>query len=191
MSAIPHTEIETERLLLRPIQSSDRPDILRILSKFEVTRWLRSTPHPYPDSAANVFLSKAKERWIMDEEYIFAVVPKDTQIYSGVAALKNIQAGMGEPGYFLDPGCQGKGFATEATRALLDWGRTRLDMNRFRARVMTANQASIRVLEKCGFVPSGQTGLTFAKSLDKEVHFTWLIHTPDGEIGDLPLPPVL
>ena len=53
MSVIPHTEIETDHLLLRPVQRGDRPDIVRILSQFDVTRWLRSTPHPYPDSEAD------------------------------------------------------------------------------------------------------------------------------------------
>jgi RimJ/RimL family protein N-acetyltransferase len=59
-------------------------------------------------------------------------------------------------GYCLDDVAWGHGFATEAARALLQWGFDTLDLNRVQAATDTRNAASARVLEKSGFVREGR-----------------------------------
>ncbi len=56
-----------------------------------------------------------------------------------------------EIGYGVDEAFRGRGFATEAVGALVDWGRGREDVGAFLAETLTANLPSRRVLEKCGF----------------------------------------
>ena len=58
-------------------------------------------------------------------------------------------------GYVLDIPAWGQGFATEATRALLQWSFNTLDLNRVQSETDTRNIASNRVLEKLGFIHEG------------------------------------
>jgi RimJ/RimL family protein N-acetyltransferase len=55
-----------------------------------------------------------------------------------------------EVGFIFDPRHQGKGFATEAARALVDWAFTSAGMHRVIGRTEARNAASARVLEKLG-----------------------------------------
>ena len=58
-------------------------------------------------------------------------------------------------GYCLAEAAWGRGYATEAARALLQWAFDTLDLNRVQAETDTRNAASARVLEKLGFVREG------------------------------------
>lgn len=58
-------------------------------------------------------------------------------------------------GYCFDEPVWGKGYATEAVRAMLQWAYGALDLNRVEAELDTRNAASARVLEKLGFEREG------------------------------------
>jgi RimJ/RimL family protein N-acetyltransferase len=58
-----------------------------------------------------------------------------------------------EAGWILKPDAWGHGYATEATRACIEWGFARLDDDYFTAMIDPANAASIRVAESLGFSP--------------------------------------
>jgi RimJ/RimL family protein N-acetyltransferase len=58
-------------------------------------------------------------------------------------------------GYCFDEPAWGKGYATEAVRAMLLWAYDTLDLNRVEAELDTRNAASARVLEKLGFQREG------------------------------------
>jgi len=58
-------------------------------------------------------------------------------------------------GYCFDEPAWGKGYATEAVRAMLQWPYGALDLNRVEAELDTRNAASARVLEKLGFEREG------------------------------------
>jgi RimJ/RimL family protein N-acetyltransferase len=62
-----------------------------------------------------------------------------------------------ELGWVLVPRAQGKGYATEAVRATLDWGRTNLASQSTTCLIHPENLASIRVADKCGFTRHCQT----------------------------------
>lgn len=62
-----------------------------------------------------------------------------------------------EIGYGVDEAFRGRGFATEAVGALVDWGREREDVGVILAETLTANLPSRRVLEKCGFRRCGES----------------------------------
>ena len=66
--------------------------------------------------------------------------------------------GMVEIGYGVSPTYEHHGYATEAVRALVDWAAKRKDVESVEAEADESNAASICVLEKCGFVPSGKLG---------------------------------
>jgi len=67
----------------------------------------------------------------------------------------NRRSNSAEIGYDLMPEHWGKGVATEAVRAIIDWGFQAMKLNRIQADVMVHNDGSARVLEKLGFVEEG------------------------------------
>jgi RimJ/RimL family protein N-acetyltransferase len=56
----------------------------------------------------------------------------------------------GEVGFIFNPAYQGRGYATEAARAVLAWGFDGMGFHRMIGRTEARNVASARVLEKLG-----------------------------------------
>jgi RimJ/RimL family protein N-acetyltransferase len=88
----------------------------------------------------------------------WAIEEKQTGAYAGdigfgdfkrdiVPSMQNVP----EVGFALVPRFHGLGYATEALRAVLEWGDEHLPSTRTVALANEANAASIRVLEKCGY----------------------------------------
>ena len=66
--------------------------------------------------------------------------------------------GMAEIGYGILENYQGLGYATEAVNAAVMWALKQRGVTRVEAEAEPENKASQRVLEKCGFVPTGTVG---------------------------------
>lgn len=66
--------------------------------------------------------------------------------------------GSVEIGYGIDEGYRGRGYASEAVGAAVTWALRQGGVTRVEAETEPGNAASQRVLEKCGFVPTGTTG---------------------------------
>lgn len=66
--------------------------------------------------------------------------------------------GSVEIGYGIEEKYQGQGFASEAVSAVVDWALDQPGIRRVEAETEPDNRASQRVLEKCGFAPSGVIG---------------------------------
>ena len=66
--------------------------------------------------------------------------------------------GSVEIGYGISTEYQGRGYATEAVDAMVSWALRQPEVRRVDAETEPGNKASQRVLEKCGFIPTGTTG---------------------------------
>lgn len=66
--------------------------------------------------------------------------------------------GVTEIGYGIETGQRGKGYATEALGALAAWAFRNPALKTIEAETDPGNAASMRVLGKCGFAPTGETG---------------------------------
>ncbi|MBR2836492.1 MAG: GNAT family N-acetyltransferase [Coriobacteriales bacterium] len=66
--------------------------------------------------------------------------------------------GVTEVGYGILEKYQGQGYATETVKAVVSWAFDNPMVAAIEAETDPGNKASQRVLEKCGFVPNGQTG---------------------------------
>lgn len=82
-----------------------------------------------------------------------------------VRAVSTLNA-VAELGYVVDKAFRGRGLATEAVGALVDWGRDRADVGVFVAETLTANLPSRRVLEKNGFRRCGESADALFWSVD-------------------------
>jgi len=77
----------------------------------------------------------------------------------GDLCFKGLEAnGMAEIGYGILEEYQGQGYATEAVGATVIWALKQPDVACVEAETAPDNRASQRVLEKCGFLPSGTVG---------------------------------
>lgn len=104
--------IKTERLTLRRPVSGDAPAIARLISHWDVVKWLSSAPWPYRLSDAEWFLGDAMSRTA------FAIEVADQ--FAGIVGLDPSDCGDGhELGYWLGKPFWGQGIMTEATQAVV------------------------------------------------------------------------
>ncbi len=77
----------------------------------------------------------------------------------GNLSFKGIdEDGLVEIGYGTYPEYEGQGFMTEAVTAVIKWASKQPCVNRIEAETEENNSASIRVLQKAGFIPNGEVG---------------------------------
>ena len=75
----------------------------------------------------------------------------------GSLSFKGIsENGIVEIGYGINDGYENKGYTTEAVGAVVKWASEQFNVKQIEAEAEEDNYASIRVLEKCGFVPNGK-----------------------------------
>jgi RimJ/RimL family protein N-acetyltransferase len=141
--------LETERLTLRAPRRGDVKAIAQIVNDRRIAENTARLPHPYRVDDAIDFVAAVNRR---DGEATFVVFAGDTLI--GVCGVDPHGDGP-ELGYWFGAAYWGRGYATEAVRAVVDhaFGELRHDMLAAGARV--SNPASRRVLEKCGFQWTG------------------------------------
>ncbi len=137
--------IETERLIIRPMTLKDAQAAFVWLSDPRVNRYM---PYPLYTSVAQ------SEAWIAthkaeDNEFIFCV--KDNGLPIGAGSIKQRDEGTWEVGYNLRYDYWGKGYATEAAKAMIKWAYEHFSARDFVAALATANTASGNVLLKCGY----------------------------------------
>jgi ribosomal-protein-alanine N-acetyltransferase len=146
-------EIRTERLLLREI--SEERDWPAVLAYHRDPRYARfyDQPHETEDDVRR-FLHRIT-RWHGPEHrgfYNLAVTLPETGKMIGIAGLRqrDPEQPRGDLGYEIAPPHWGRGYATEAARALLAFGFRDLGLHRIFARCLAENAASARVLERLG-----------------------------------------
>jgi [ribosomal protein S5]-alanine N-acetyltransferase len=150
-------ELHSARLLLRPYRASDLADLHTILSDPAMGRWMDWRPSS-PEGTA-VFLGYALQAEAADPRatWKFAVVRTDGGELIGSAELhvESLEHRRGTMGYLIAPAAQGQGYATEAARAVLDFGLTDAGLHRITATCDPGNTGSVRVLEKAGLTREG------------------------------------
>lgn len=141
--------IETERLMLRPLQRSDA-GLLNIYAADErVARMTRTIPHPLPPGASEALIQRAaqdnrdEDIWVMDGS------PTGRAELMGLIALERMDREQSEVGYWVAPAFWNTGLASEAVAALVE-SNPQNSKTMF-ASVFQDNPASARVLTNTGF----------------------------------------
>jgi RimJ/RimL family protein N-acetyltransferase len=143
----------TERLLLRPGWSQDAPDLYRAIGDERIVRNLATAPWPYGPGDAEAFL--ATERKPSEPSLLIFLCTKGAPELIGGIGFGRRPTGETEFGYWLVRRHWGRGYATEAGRALLATARHGLRVKRLDSAHFLDNPASGRVLEKLGFRATG------------------------------------
>ncbi len=139
----------SERLLLRPPWPEDWQQVLGGIADEGVVRNLARAPWPYEPRHARDFVRKP----IDPRHPRFLVARADTGQVIGCTGIDQYEDEV-ELGYWIARAHWGRGYATEAARAVLDIARM-LGHRRIVASHFLDNPASGRVLRKLGFVPTG------------------------------------
>ncbi|MGH6868468.1 MAG: GNAT family N-acetyltransferase, partial [Methylocella sp.] len=144
--------IETKRLWLRWPRASDAAAITSFVSLAQTARMTASIPHPYPLGEAERFIMKARTGNAGGTALVLAITQKGSARQTiGLLSATMAAGGEIEFGYVLAPPVWGKGFASEAVKALADTVFSLTRANRILANSRVGNIASRRVLEKAGF----------------------------------------
>ncbi|WP_427025275.1 GNAT family N-acetyltransferase [Aureimonas ureilytica] len=148
------SRLDTARLVLRPVRMSDAPAIARHANDRQIAEMTSRIPHPYGLGHAESFLAS------VDGELIFAITAREGGEFLGLCSLQALERpDTAELGYWLGRPFWGKGFATEAAQALIDYAFEALALGTVEVRCRVVNGASRRVIQKCGFGYRG-TGLS-------------------------------
>ena len=142
----------TERLLLRPGWGEDAPALTRAIADEQVVRNLSSVPWPYADADAETFLAKPRDPVL--PTFLITERTDGAPLLVGSCGLGRRPSGAVELGYWIARAHWGRGFATEAGRALIEIAST-LGLAQLEASHFVDNPASGRVLEKLGFAATG------------------------------------
>jgi RimJ/RimL family protein N-acetyltransferase len=147
-------QLETPRLTLRRWQEADRAPFAEMNADPFVMHYFESTfTRRQSDEAIDRYLA-AFDR---DGFSFFAATLRDTGAFAGTIGLQimrdavpNLPQPAVEIGWRLTQSAQGKGFATEGARTIVDFAFNRLGLNEVVAITALPNRASRHVMEKLG-----------------------------------------
>jgi [ribosomal protein S5]-alanine N-acetyltransferase len=153
----PQPTLETPRLLLRPFTLADAPDVTRYVGERDVAAQTLSIDHPYPDGAAEKWIGAHAAKYAAGKLASFAITERESGALVGAIGLHVVPPhGRAEVGYWIGKPFWGRGYATEAGRAMLRFGFETLGLNKIHGAVFTKNPASDRVIRKLGMKWEGR-----------------------------------
>jgi RimJ/RimL family protein N-acetyltransferase len=131
--------LRTERLTLRPIVLSDAEAIMTGVGNWDIVKWLAVVPHPYTLEDAHHFITdivpNTGRHWAIDDG-----------AFAGIITLGK------ELGYWLSEDRWGRGYMTEAGKAVVDHHFADPATGDLTSGYFVANERSGAVLTKLGFV---------------------------------------
>jgi RimJ/RimL family protein N-acetyltransferase len=148
--------IETGRLILREQRLEDFYPYAEMWAHPDVTRFTTGKPLSREDAWAK--FARMSGFWALSGYGFWALEEKASGAFIGQAGLADFRRdiepsldGKPEFGWGLTPAAQGKGYATEAISAALDWAQRTLPARTYCCIIDPANEPSIRVADRCGF----------------------------------------
>ena len=147
--------INTARLDLREIQQEDTESIYKLLSIPEVIK--HDSFELFTDiEQAEEVLESLKDEYKQQRAIFWGIHLKEQAELIGFCKCKleipKVRAGFG---YSLRHDYWNMGIMTETLGSIIDFTFNTMDVNRIEATVATQNKASLRVLEKLGFIKEG------------------------------------
>ena len=155
---MPQEPIHTQRLVLRSFGSDDAPRLSALAGSRAIADTMISIPHPFTLAMAEEAIARYQRECAAGTDVHFAVgESSNARNFIGYVAIRHIDRDHleGELSFWIDPPHAGRGFASEAARAVLGYGFDVLGLNRICAYHMVKNGASRRVLEHLGMSQEG------------------------------------
>ena len=144
--------LETKRLAMRAPRLEDAKTVAALANDRRIAENVARIPHPYKASDAESFIAGANKA---GGEAVFLITLRDETIIGACGLMQVKGQDVPELGYWLGVNYWGKGYATEALHAVIDYAFTDLGHESLQAGSRVTNPNSRRVLEKCGFQWTG------------------------------------
>lgn len=177
--------LQTERLDLRPHTLADLNDLEVFHGDPAITRYIpwptrtrEQTQEALTAKLAQTAAGAAGD-WI-----VLAIEERQSRVVIGEILLKRESDNQAEIGYVLAASAQGRGYAREAITGLLRSAVEMFEVTTIDAVVDQRNEASIRLLGRCGFdaAPSHQEGLLrFRRRAEHDDAVGDIVYTLDGQ----------
>lgn len=150
-------EFETDRLYIREYKKADIDSIHSVVNQKKIYDTTYAIPYPYPKARVLWWIQFVENSNKNGTSYEYGIFNKKTGQYVGNVGLINVALhhNRADITYFIDPDLWGKGYGTEAAKAMLYLGFNQLKLNRIGGICMDINTGSKKVMEKCGFTYEG------------------------------------
>lgn len=112
-------------------------------------------PHPYEDRVAEEWIGTHVTNWEAQKRLSLAITTEEDGLVGAVGFALDLPNGRAELGYWIGVPFWNRGYATEAGKAVLEFGFGALGLNRIDAHYFGDNHASGKVMEKLGMKPEG------------------------------------
>jgi ribosomal-protein-alanine N-acetyltransferase len=144
-------ELQTDRLLLRPLELADAEQTQRLFPHWEIVKFLNArVPWPYPaDGVLNYYRDEALPAIQRGDEWHWTLRLKESP-ETHIGAIGLFKGVLDNRGYWLGLPWHGRGLMTEAVSAVNDYWFDVLGFAVLRAPKALANVASRRISEKTG-----------------------------------------
>jgi ribosomal-protein-alanine N-acetyltransferase len=153
----PRSRLETPRLVLRHLAAADAPAVQRLAGDPEVARSTADLPFPFELEMAEAWL--AAQEALREEGRLYAFGLEEATapgvLVGAIGLTVEREHLRAELGYWLGRAWWGRGYATEAGRAILAFGFEELGLERVFANHLRRNEPSGRVLRRLGFRHEG------------------------------------
>jgi RimJ/RimL family protein N-acetyltransferase len=148
--------IKATRLLLRPFTLADAKEVQRLAGDRDIAATTAAIPHPYDDGVAEQWIAMHQQRFEEGTWLNLAITRDPDGALVGALGLRlELEHDRAELGYWIGKPYWGQGYATEAARALVEYGFERLGLHRIYAYHFSSNPASGKVLQKIGMRHEG------------------------------------
>lgn len=176
--------LTTERLVLRELLRSDAEQVFAMRSDPLVMQHVnRPLAKSMEDATALIDLISAN--YAANDAVQWAITVKEDDTFIGLIGFWRIvkEHHYGELGYMLARDHWGKGYISEAIGAVVPFGFNALGFHRVEAITRPENVASIRALEKNGFVREGnfKENIFWNGTFHDSLHFGRLARLPAGQ----------
>lgn len=151
-------ELTTDRLILRDFVFEDWPDVLAYQRDPRYLRYYPWTDRSPEDVQrfVQMFLDQQAVRPRLKYQLVITLKTTGRLIGNCGVRMKSSDAHEADIGYELAPDQWGHGYATEAARAMIEFGFTHLKVHRIWSWCIADNVASARVLERLGLHLEGR-----------------------------------
>jgi RimJ/RimL family protein N-acetyltransferase len=154
--ALPDPPLADDLVRLREPATRDLGAVVEACQDPLVQRYTR-VPEPYREADGRAFIGGAAGRRILGQSLELVIAGRDDDVLLGMIGLiaDRHDALRAEIGYWGAPSARGRGVATRALALLSRWCMTIGGFQRLDLQAATANEASLRVAQHCGFVREG------------------------------------
>lgn len=168
--------LETDNLVLKAQTMNEQKRIWEILMIPEVNRYYLVVPVKFRDKLTDwdkqeKFYIEGMEHANDKNVFKWSIFLKDTNECIGIITCHDVvidgvsNDSIRDVGWMIDPKYQGKGYGTEAARAMLDFMFNECEIEKIETGAAVSNPASWKIMEKLGFIRNKQT---------KNVQYTFL-----------------